>query len=72
MSRLVLKPATLKLREMLLANDCVGNYGGIVCGKVGPSMSASDLKIDIDELDEHGIKVRRIDAGGSPKWALVD
>lgn len=69
-----LKPETLKLRKMLLEYHSVSNYGGIVCGLPGSKdmMDIRDLQIAIKELDSHGIKVRRVDAGGSPRWALVD
>jgi hypothetical protein len=71
-----LKPETQQLVDMLLANDYVGNFGGIVMGNKTASkdkpMSVEQLRRAIEELDTLGIKVRRFDSGGLPKWALED
>lgn len=74
-----LKPETLHLCDLFLSNDFVGNYGGIVMGNKtaktaarGKPMFIDQLRSAIEELDTHGIKVRRFDSGGTPKWTLED
>lgn len=67
-----LTPKTAKLAAILLANDSISNYGGLVCGLVGETISISDLQIGIAELDKRGVKVRRVDAGGNPTWMVVE
>ncbi len=64
---------TRKLAAALLAGP-VSAIGGILYSakQNGFLMTMNDLRKGIAELDTHGIRVRRIDAGGTPTWDVIE